>query len=247
MMLPIELIFLFLLLVVIQRAEGISKKEACGYNKQHVYCLFEDKVGSKCGSKSEGGVSDADIKTILKEHNDFRQKVASGKEKRGKPGPQPKAKDMPKLVWDADIAKVAQSWANQCNYGHSCTVLKAGNVCKRTKKYENVGQNIALNRKDWPAAIKGWTDEVKDFDNSGVKSFGTGKHGGKVGHYTQIVWDKTVAIGCGFRVYPKKGGDKYYVCNYAPAGNWNYNGKGLPIYRTARKAGLWEEWSDFEQ
>jgi hypothetical protein len=34
----------------------------------------------------------------LKKHNQLRQKVASGKEKRGKPGPQPAAVKMPDLV-----------------------------------------------------------------------------------------------------------------------------------------------------
>jgi len=38
---------------------------------------------------------------------------------------------------------------------------------------------------------------------------------GTTGHYTQVVWAKSVFVGCG---WTKKGG---IVCNYAPGGNFN--------------------------
>jgi hypothetical protein len=43
-------------------------------------------------------VTDADIKTILKVHNDYRRKIAQGLETQGSPGPQPKAANMKQLV-----------------------------------------------------------------------------------------------------------------------------------------------------
>ena len=38
-----------------------------------------------------------------------------------------------------------------------------------------------------------------------------------VGHYTQIIWNNTVSVGCGGAT----GGDGYFrfVCRYSPAGN----------------------------
>ena len=43
-------------------------------------------------------VDEDDRQTILATHNAFRQRVASGEEPRGSPGPQPPAVNMPDLV-----------------------------------------------------------------------------------------------------------------------------------------------------
>ena len=45
---------------------------------------------------------------IVKKHNDLRSDVANGKEKRGLNGGQPKAANMRQLVWNEELAKVAQ-------------------------------------------------------------------------------------------------------------------------------------------
>lgn len=42
--------------------------------------------------------TEEDVKLILDLHNDLRQRVASGKEIRGSPGPQPAAGFIPNLV-----------------------------------------------------------------------------------------------------------------------------------------------------
>ncbi|MDO9190699.1 MAG: CAP domain-containing protein [Sulfurimicrobium sp.] len=38
------------------------------------------------------------------------------------------------------------------------------------------------------------------------------------GHYTQLVWKKTTAVGCGMAVCGSR--DQIWVCQYSPAGNW---------------------------
>jgi len=47
---------------------------------------------------------------VLNKHNELRRKVAKGLEPRGASGsgPQPKAADMYKLVWDPVLARMAQ-------------------------------------------------------------------------------------------------------------------------------------------
>lgn len=54
-------------------------------------------VASKCGSGS-AGVTDTEKTTIVNYHNELRAKVANGLETRGKPGPQPSASNMRRLV-----------------------------------------------------------------------------------------------------------------------------------------------------
>ena len=44
----------------------------------------------------------------MKAHNDLRRRVAKGEETLGVGGKQPAAADMYQLVWDDDLAEVAQ-------------------------------------------------------------------------------------------------------------------------------------------
>ena len=46
----------------------------------------------------------------MKKHNDLRSKVANGLETRGNDGPQPKASNMMELVWNDELAEVAQRY-----------------------------------------------------------------------------------------------------------------------------------------
>ena len=76
----------------------------------------------------------------------------------------------------------------------------------------------------WTTAqvVKGWADEAADYDYASNTL-----HAGKVcGHYTQVVWRNTKAVGCATRLCTKNSpfGGKFptwqlWVCNYAPPGN----------------------------
>ena len=93
-------------------------------------------------------VTAADKNLILQVHNSLRQKVANGLETRGKPGPQPPAANMRELVreikfsltcpritlnygilqtWDDELATMAQTWAQQCNFANDID-RSVGNV-----------------------------------------------------------------------------------------------------------------------
>nr|P35787.1 RecName: Full=Venom allergen 5; AltName: Full=Allergen Ves vi V; AltName: Full=Antigen 5; Short=Ag5; AltName: Full=Cysteine-rich venom protein; Short=CRVP; AltName: Allergen=Ves vi 5 [Vespula vidua] len=183
----------------------------------HTACKYGTSTKPNCGKMvvKAYGLTEAEKQEILKVHNDFRQKVAKGLETRGNPGPQPPAKNMNNLVWNDELANIAQVWASQCNYGHD--------TCKDTEKYP-VGQNIAKRSTtaalfDSPGKlVKMWENEVKDFNPNIEWSKNNLK---KTGHYTQMVWAKTKEIGCGSVKYVK---DEWYthylVCNYGPSGNF---------------------------
>ncbi|KAB2898748.1 MAG: hypothetical protein F9K40_11070 [Kofleriaceae bacterium] len=109
----------------------------------------------------------------------------------------------PPLAWSAELAKVAQGWADQlkkagCAFEHS-----------RTRYGENLaaGTSGAL---DPARTTEMWYREVDKYD---------WKKGGfsmETGHFTQVVWAGTQRIGCGMTTC--KGLD-VIVCNYDPPGN----------------------------
>ncbi|XP_060576531.1 venom allergen 5-like [Ruditapes philippinarum] len=155
---------------------------------------------SACRERSplvqKAGVSDAEKNMIVSEHNKYRKDV------------NPPATDMLRMTWDAEVALVAQAWAETCSFGHDETQNR--NIPGRL----SAGQNIGKGYKTWEAAIKAWNDEVKDFTYNGKNAF----H--KVGHYTQLVWATSSKIGCGMA---DCGGTNFHVCNYSPAGNFDIN------------------------
>ena len=101
-------------------------------------------------------------------HNKYRSKVAQGLETRGYPGPQKPAADMLELTWDNELEKVAQRWADQCDFGHDSS---------RDVSRFSVGQNVyeASDFREGPIdlkrAVDGWYNEVKDVDNDIADNF----------------------------------------------------------------------------
>ncbi len=123
---------------------------------------------------------------------------------------------VPALTWDPRLAAIAQAYADKCVYVHSMT--------------PNLGENLAVfaerpgppnNPPSRPVA--GWADEKVDY-NYATNSCAAGK---QCGHYTQLVWRNTTRVGCGVRIcttgspFPTFATWEYWVCNYAPPGNYN--------------------------
>ena len=82
-----------------------------------------------------------------------------------------------------------------------------------------------------------WYDEIQfyDYNNPGQKKAGSESE--MIGHFTQVVWNNTLEIGCGLA----KGSDNfiYSVCNYSPPGNYigaqNYQNNVLPLASRRRR------------
>jgi len=176
----------------------------------------------------KAGVTEEEKIIIVKTHNDLRTKIAQGKEKSGAPGPQPKASNMKEMVWNDQLAEVAQAWAEQCPKTHDHPMNRR--ICDGD--YKNTGQNIFNNlghadKHMWEKAVQFWYDEVEYMPNTDVDTYQAPSSGKMIGHYTQVVWAKTYEVGCGAIYYTiEKNGVKYpnskkYICNYGPAGNYN--------------------------
>ncbi|KAI9562742.1 hypothetical protein GHT06_010196 [Daphnia sinensis] len=179
---------------------------------------------NRCEEVIEMEMSDDDIDTIVGLHNDLRRKVASGQEDSGSPGPQPTATFMPDLVWDDELAEAAWQWAQNCEFQHDPNLNDM-----------QMGQNIAitfnsrqLTTPNWAdSAIYPWYSEVENVDCRSISSFTSlqARNGQNIGHYTQMVWAGTTAVGCasiGYSDYsiPEMPFRILYVCNYSPPGNY---------------------------
>ncbi|KAJ4716074.1 Pathogenesis-related protein 1 [Melia azedarach] len=109
------------------------------------------------------------------------------------------------VTWDDKLAAYARNYANQRS--DDCDLIHSSNC--------PYGENLALSSGDLSAtkAVNGWVDE-KAYYNYDTDTCATGK---TCGHYIQVVWLKSVRIGCA-KVRCKTGGT-FIGCNYDPRGN----------------------------
>ncbi|GIY00508.1 hypothetical protein CEXT_627681 [Caerostris extrusa] len=111
----------------------LAVSNACKYLKfspMHSYCL---PPNPQC-ELLDTGVTNADKQQlVVKLHNEYRQKVATGQERGA--GGMPPAANMLEMVWDNELAAIAQKHAEQCKFDHDC------NECREVDRF-SVGQNI---------------------------------------------------------------------------------------------------------
>ncbi|XP_077552308.1 CRISP/Allergen/PR-1-like [Haemaphysalis longicornis] len=118
----------------------------------------------------------------LKAHNNYRSEVAQGKIKGF-----PKATNMYHLIWDDELADVAQAFTNQCD--DSKHDLQGERF---TTKFAKVGQNFAYNSDstdmrgpDATGHIFNWFEEYKDFPPDAMDPFNPPSGSAVVTHFTQ--------------------------------------------------------------
>ncbi len=151
---------------------------------------------------------------FLKSHNDIRSRY-----------------NLPKLKWDAQIAKYAQVWADYLRDNYQCQMHHRSSLNRTDGK--RYGENLAWNWYSQPVGVGafkespefgnlGWSQECADYDYD-QNSCTAGK---MCGHFTQVVWKETKLVGCGVAVcnqgegkYTGKGRAEVWVCNYDPPGN----------------------------
>ncbi|MDE2573952.1 MAG: hypothetical protein KGL55_01425 [Rhodospirillales bacterium] len=109
------------------------------------------------------------------------------------------------LVWSSGLADVAQGWADH--------LLATGAFA------HHVGGPYGENLYDITGGtatprhvVSKWADEVRDYDIQANACSGNTD----CGHYTQIVWSTTRAVGCALAAASNR---QVWVCEYYPAGN----------------------------
>jgi len=113
---------------------------------------------------------------------------------------------VPLMTWNEEVGNAAQQWMDE----------KRGAMSHSPKSRRSnvgghgyLGENLAMGSHITAAgAVKMWYDEIEQTNPRGiVRGFSGG-----TGHYTQVVWKKSVDLGCGLY-------DKTYCCMYGPGGN----------------------------
>lgn len=190
---------------------------------QHVACNAPQGFGPACGNNRKFIPMDAKMKTVLlNKHNELRAEIA-----RGMHG-FPQAARMPTLVWDDELANIASFNARKCIFAHD--------QCRNTRQFKFSGQNLAITtfygfnfQPDDRAAnfTQEWFNEHKDCPKSYVDAYPQGHRGPQIGHFTQLVNDRTWKVGCSMVHYITNGKmiNYYLVCNYTMT-----NMIGEPIY-----------------
>jgi uncharacterized protein YkwD len=116
------------------------------------------------------------------------------------------------LVWSNKVAAGAKLWAEHLvatgEFAHSSYTDRNG-----------TGENLAARAPSTTAVPlaqmqQGWIAEKNSYQG---KPSATGTN--VTGHYTQMVWRATTAVGCGTASGGAGGGRDVLVCRYSPAGN----------------------------
>ncbi|XP_035284440.1 cysteine-rich secretory protein LCCL domain-containing 1b [Anguilla anguilla] len=185
-------------------------------NSTHLEAILEkylDEDGEWAVPKPRGrrAITESDMHLILDLHNKLRGQVY------------PQASNMEYMVWDSELERSAEAWADECRWEHGPASLLS-----------QIGQNLGAHwGRDRPPTfhVQAWYDEVRDFSFPYPQECDPycpyRCHGPVCTHYTQLVWATSNRIGCAINVcynmnvwgmiWAKA---VYLVCNYSPPGNW---------------------------
>jgi pathogenesis-related protein 1 len=138
------------------------------------------------------------VSALLAAHNAARAAVL--------PAP---ATPMRALVWSDADAAVAKAYAAQCKFAHNPNRGPRGENLYATS---GGGATAA-------AVLKSWVDEKSSYN------YANNSCSGVCGHYTQVVWASTTAVGCAKQACTQNspfggGAWEIWVCDYSPPGNF---------------------------
>ncbi|BBN01199.1 pathogenesis-related protein 1 [Marchantia polymorpha subsp. ruderalis] len=116
---------------------------------------------------------------------------------------------IPSLTWDTTLESYASDWAaTRAAAGDDCALIHSGGP---------YGENIYWSSgPSTPAdAVQLWVSEEAYYDYATNSC--SAPEGESCGHYTQVVWRDTAALGCGSATCLS--GALFVVCSYDPPGN----------------------------
>ncbi|XP_011179041.1 antigen 5 like allergen Cul n 1 [Zeugodacus cucurbitae] len=200
--------------------------EFCGHTK-HIACDNDGDFASDCRNPAMVELTKDIQKAIVNAHNKLRNRVARGTNV-FKP-----ACRMATMKWDDELAELAALNVKQCKMRHD--------ECHDTKAYEYSGQNLAwrtiyeLNATAVSLQmVNMWSSEMKHTQMKYIDSYPSRYNGPAIGHFTVMVADRNIRVGCAASTYDESG-QSYksflFTCNYATTNMINF-----PIYKSCSVA-----------
>ena len=113
------------------------------------------------------------------------------------------------LTWDDALAKEAEAYAQELARRH-----RFEHDRDRNGHGENLYWYSASTNTPMSDASKSWYDEIEVYRYRKC----CGPNFSETGHYTQMIWHSTTAVGIGVAVSSR--GETYVVARYNPTGNW---------------------------
>jgi len=126
-----------------------------------------------------------------------------------------------KLSYSPGLAQAAQAWADSLKRTHHCQ-MRHSNLDGRYGEnlYWASAMQWSDGRKEWQRVtpeqvVVSWASEKAhyDYDSNSCAPEQV------CGHYTQVVWRTTRAVGCAMAAC-EDNKEQVWVCQYEPAGNW---------------------------
>lgn len=148
----------------------------------------------------------AALSGITSAHNAVRAQITSG------------SGALTPLTWDDALAATAQQWAAKCTDADG-NGLVDHNDGRSTGHPYYVGENIyaSSGTATGSGAVSAWAGEVASYHYDS----NTCDAGKVCGHYTQVVWRDTKALGCALANCRGLKFPSTVVCDYGPGGNVN--------------------------
>ncbi|KAM7350404.1 uncharacterized protein ACRADG_009006 [Cochliomyia hominivorax] len=199
------------------------------YDLEHIACENDGNFHSDCPSDADlVDINESIQQLLVNKHNKKRNFVAGGGVEHLKP-----ACRMATMEWDEQLAQYASFNVKQCEIEYD--------VCHNTEQFHYSGQNILF----WHytgelnvvarfnASIEIWYKEVSRTKQEHIDLFPEDSDTFRnIGHFTAIVSDRNIRLGCAASTYSIKGPKRYrnykgfsLACNYAAA-----NLPDFPIY-----------------
>ena len=180
----------------------VEPSEKVSYVRNDVATTAGFTVG-ECGTTVP---TDTPVGAMLELHNSIRDRVDDADPA------------LPPLVWDECLAQQAAKWASRCDFRPDPEALVGENISARVPAAGDAKAALA----DWIHARECYT-YPNDVDSCFPAREGCPAP--TCGHYTQIVWRDTKAVGCARQVCngdsPFKDSRpwEFWVCRYGPRGN----------------------------
>ncbi|KAH8338857.1 hypothetical protein KR074_007639 [Drosophila pseudoananassae] len=228
-----ELGLWLLVLVSCAGAENYCLRGLCPRGTRHIGCKNNGAFGSSCPTNATVMPwTQRDKDAAVQAHNALRNKWASGQGKI-----QRRACKMGTMDWDQELARLAELNAKSCQLEHDS--------CHNTQEFVQSGQNLFMvgyfGSGDPVTAqdiinegFNEWSDEQVAVTEEDLEKFPEPVEGQEIGHFTVLVNEKNVAVGCAIVSFYLDDIEYFLLaCNYAVT-----NVLGRRVYTSCPQAGI---------